>query len=132
MDKIPKSPLEALTEKRIQIIICSVLLGSALIWGIFKSKHTLEIKKNNIIKFSNYNTDILLEEQNSYHNDIKNRMEINNSNFQIEIESQIKTNNILEKQLQSLENRPPAITIIKDKRENKNEKTDALNSPSSY
>ncbi len=128
----PKTPHNALSQKRIQVIFSATVLIIALLWGIVKGSHRKENITGNTIKFSNYNTDLLLEEQNAYHNDIKKRMEINNSNLQSEIECQEKTNETLSRQLQTLEKLPPKVTIIKDKRENKNEKNDTLNTPSAY
>jgi GTP-dependent phosphoenolpyruvate carboxykinase len=132
MVDLPIKPEKALTRKQVQIIIVSGIILIALGWGIFKDKHHDENKKGNVIKFANYNTDLLLEEQNAYHNDIKKKIEINNSNFQTEIESQEKTNETLYRHLQNLEKLPSKTRLIKGKWENTNEKADILNVPSSY
>jgi hypothetical protein len=59
-------------------------------------------------------------------------MDLDNSNLQNEIESQLKSNFTLSRQMQILEKLPQKDKIIKDKKENSNEKTDILNTPSSY
>jgi hypothetical protein len=133
MNNFPKKTEKLQSEKRIQIIIGTAVLIIALCWGLFHGRHNQGgSKKSNTIKFANYDTDLLLQEQRSYHNDIETKMNINNSNLLNKIESEEKTNRFLSMKLQLLEKQSPKITIIKEKRSNVNEKNDTLNIPSAY
>ncbi len=128
----PKTPEKIKREKTLQIIVGIAVLLAALLWGILKGRHSEELKKTNIIKFANYDTDLLLQEQNAYHVRIENKINNNNSNLQNRIEKEEKTNEFLSRKLELLEKQYPKIIIAKEKRSITNEESDSLNIPSAY